>query len=211
MIAILFAYCYDERTTQGDPTVESAWTISILAPNLAPLDDNFTMIEEVTIACTRRALAYPLYRNWDLANKCLDDVYMILRLGRLGVLKALLETKRILEQHDIYYVYSKVVVEDYCVWIQSASGNVLQLLAKELHNLKLTKDKAEWNLEGLEQSSLTAEEQDTEGEVDESEEEEESSDEEEIEDDEGEDPSAKEIVKAAKDNNTEKFVEENNP
>ncbi|KAL7516876.1 hypothetical protein ACHAWX_001849, partial [Stephanocyclus meneghinianus] len=35
---ILFAYAYDHRTTDGDPTVESSWTVMILSPTLSWLE-----------------------------------------------------------------------------------------------------------------------------------------------------------------------------
>ena len=35
---VLFAYAYDHRTTGGDPTVESAWTVAVLSPLLTWLE-----------------------------------------------------------------------------------------------------------------------------------------------------------------------------
>lgn len=35
---VLFAYAYDHRTTGGDPTVESAWTVATLSPLLSWLE-----------------------------------------------------------------------------------------------------------------------------------------------------------------------------
>lgn len=35
---ILFAYAYDHRTTTGDPSVESAWTVAVLSPLLSWLE-----------------------------------------------------------------------------------------------------------------------------------------------------------------------------
>lgn len=37
---ILFAYAYDHRTTGGDPSVESAWTVATLSPLLSWLEVN---------------------------------------------------------------------------------------------------------------------------------------------------------------------------
>ena len=34
-VDILLAYCYDNRTTEGDPTSESAWTINKLSSTLS--------------------------------------------------------------------------------------------------------------------------------------------------------------------------------
>ncbi|CAN0602372.1 unnamed protein product, partial [Ectocarpus sp. 12 AP-2014] len=35
---ILFAYAYDHRTTTGDATVESPWTVAVLSPLLSWLE-----------------------------------------------------------------------------------------------------------------------------------------------------------------------------
>lgn len=35
---VLFAYAYDHRTTTGDATVESAWTVAVLSPLLSWLE-----------------------------------------------------------------------------------------------------------------------------------------------------------------------------
>lgn len=119
LIDILFAYSYDLRTSEGDTSVETAWTICKLSPSIAALDQ-FTTLKETLLASFRRALAYPLNRNWNLAEKVLQDVYVILKLGRRGILRALLAIKEVLDHDDVYYIYSKMFVEDYCVWIQSA-------------------------------------------------------------------------------------------
>ncbi|KAK9493748.1 SHQ1 protein-domain-containing protein [Lipomyces doorenjongii] len=120
LIPLLFGYSYDVRTTLDDHTSESAWTIGKLAANISCLDTSFTSVSPVMIACTRRSLAYPLYRNWELSQKCWEDVYYLLRGGKRAVLKALLDVNHVFAFHDVYYVYSKIVVEDYCAWIQTA-------------------------------------------------------------------------------------------
>jgi len=119
LIDILFAYSYDLRVGEGDTTVETAWTICKLSSSMAALDQ-FTTLKETLAASVRRSLAYPLSRNWNLAMKVLQDVYVIFKLGRRGILRALLQIKDVLDHDDVYYIYSKMFLEDYCVWIQSA-------------------------------------------------------------------------------------------
>ncbi|KAF9996638.1 hypothetical protein BGZ80_002272 [Entomortierella chlamydospora] len=149
LVDILFAYSYDLRVSEGDRTVETAWTICKLSPSIAALEQ-FTTLKETLIASFRRALAYPLNRNWNLAMKVLQDVYVIFKLGRRGILRALLAIKEILDHDDIYYIYSKMFIEDYCVWIQSASEQVIRTLAHELHHFHLEKSELGWHLEELE-------------------------------------------------------------
>ncbi|GJJ73209.1 protein SHQ1 [Entomortierella parvispora] len=169
LIDILFAYSYDLRVGEGDTTVETAWTICKLSSSMAALDQ-FTTLKETLVASVRRSLAYPLSRNWNLAMKVLQDVYVIFKLGRRGILRALLQIKDVLDHDDVYYIYSKMFLEDYCVWIQSASENVIRTLAHELHHFKLEKADLGWHLEELETLAKEAPE------MEEEEEEEESSD-----------------------------------
>ncbi|KAG0318856.1 hypothetical protein BGZ97_003179 [Linnemannia gamsii] len=167
LIDILFAYSYDLRTSEGDTSVETAWTICKLSPSMAALDQ-FTTLKETLLASFRRALAYPLNRNWNLALKVLQDVYVILKLGRRGILRALLAIKEVLDHDDVYYIYSKMFIEDYCVWIQSSSEKVIRTLAHELHHFKLDKSELGWHLEELEAlAQETPEEEEEEEESDE--------------------------------------------
>ncbi|KAF9116386.1 hypothetical protein BGX27_003069 [Mortierella sp. AM989] len=149
LIDILFAYSYDLRVSEGDTTVETAWTICKLSPTIAALEQ-FTTLKETLLSSFRRALAYPLNRNWNLAMKVLQDVYVILKLGRRGILRALLAIKEILDHDDVYYIYSKMFIEDYCVWIQSSSEKVIRTLAHELHHFHIEKSELGWHLEELE-------------------------------------------------------------
>ena len=142
LLTLLFAYAYDSRTTQHDPTPESGWTISTLVPAFAALDpppysppsadapaETFEPSELASTftASYRRALAFPLFRSFALAERCRADVGSILRGGRRVVVRCLLELKRVLDHHDVYYVYSKIWVDDFCVWAQAHARCVLLL------------------------------------------------------------------------------------
>lgn len=130
LLTVLFSYVYDARTTQNEATPESAWTICSLTPAFSALDpapyENTTPQldafgeAEVRITLTqsiRRSLAFPLYRSFALSSRCIEDVCTILRHGRRAVLRALLETRRILDHHEVYYVYSRIWMDDFCRWI----------------------------------------------------------------------------------------------
>jgi len=126
LCSILFAFVYDLRFTQHEPTPESAWTICIMVPEFSALDTSATTsIRHVVRASYRRALAFPLYRSWALCERCRFDVANILAGGRRAVLKCLLHVNHILTHHDIYYIYSKIWVEDFCIWIQNLAESVL--------------------------------------------------------------------------------------
>ena len=56
LIDIVYAWCYDHRTTTGDSTVESAWTIATLSSTLSFLARHRT-VRECAVGCFRRALS----------------------------------------------------------------------------------------------------------------------------------------------------------
>lgn len=135
LLTLLFAYAYDSRTTQKDPTPESAWTICSMTPAFSALDPAPYhspeasakapyAFDETELAATlttsyRRSLAFPLYRSYALAEACKADVALFLAGGRRLVVRCLLELKNILDHHDVYYVYNKVWVDDFCLWAQA--------------------------------------------------------------------------------------------
>lgn len=135
LLTLLFAYAYETRTTQHDPTPESAWTLASLIPAFSALDpppydatpstdpSHFTADELAATftASYRRALAFPLYRSFALAEACRADVAALLARGKRVVARCLLEAKDILDHHDVYYVYSKIWVDDFCVWVLACS------------------------------------------------------------------------------------------
>ena len=134
LLTLLFSYAYDSRTTQHDPTPESAWTICILTaafsaldpPPYAPSTHHLSDLTHSELSATlvpsyRRSLAFPLYRSFALAEACRLDVAELLLKGKRTVVRCLLEMKHILDHHEVYYVYSKIWVDDFCVWAQASA------------------------------------------------------------------------------------------
>ncbi|KAG9318529.1 SHQ1 protein-domain-containing protein [Chiua virens] len=175
LITLLFAYAYDVRTTLHDPTPESAWTICSLVPAFSALDQPpytsttsettradhslFTDVDLISTMATsyRRSLAFPLYRSYQLSEACRRDVASYMTQGKRMVTRCLLETRRILDHHEVYYVYSRIWLDDFCVWIQTrASDNVLQQLAGRLDALQIAKHVVGWELEQLEEATRFA-------------------------------------------------------
>lgn len=129
----MFSYAYESRTNQRDPTPESAWTLSTLVPAFSALDPPdsvppslteplvFTTEELTRTMATsyRRSFAFPLYRSFILAEACRMDVAGFLNGGKRTVVRCLLEMKTILDHHEVYYVYSKIWLDDFCVWAQA--------------------------------------------------------------------------------------------
>ncbi|KAJ3811543.1 SHQ1 protein-domain-containing protein [Lentinula aff. lateritia] len=167
LATVLFSYAYDARTTQHDPTPESAWTICSLISAFSALDpppyhtesgNNSPMLEfspdhisASFVPSYRRSLAFPLYRSFALAEKCREDVANLLLSGRRTVFRCLMEMKDILDHHDVYYVYSKIWLDDLCVWTQAcASDEALTRLGGLVKNASMTKQSIGWELEQLE-------------------------------------------------------------
>jgi len=149
LVDLLYAYSYDYRTTEGESTVESPWTIVNLSSSLSCFD-TFSTLKETLIACIRRSLCYPLYRNFDLSMKCVMDVYVLFKLGKIAILKALLHMKKLFESQESYYIYNRCWIDDYCIWVQRCSKKRLKSLASELHTFKVPKQEIGFDLEECE-------------------------------------------------------------
>ena len=160
LVDLLFAYCFDYRINEGEVSIESAWNIVHLSSQLSTLD-KFHSLNDVCLACYRRALAYPLYRHWGLTKKVLfEDVVHTLRYGKRGVMRALLSLKRILSDEEDYDRVASIWIIDYCVWARSCSNRKLQLLADALEEIVIEKVEIGWDLdewEKLVQESVTNE------------------------------------------------------
>jgi protein SHQ1 len=152
LVDILFAYCYNYRTTEGESTVESAWTLCKLSGTLCALD-TYTSLQDVLVSCLRRSLCFPLYRTFSLFQKVVQDVVVLLKLGKRAILKAFLEIKSLLEVNETMYLMDRIFVTDYCIWIQKASEKHIKSLASELHHFKTTKSMSGWELEEWEQDA----------------------------------------------------------
>ncbi|KAJ7653072.1 SHQ1 protein-domain-containing protein [Mycena polygramma] len=164
LVTILFSYAYDARTTQGDSTPESAWTLCSLVPAFSALDpapygapttSSETPSPSDLVASLsqsyRRCLCFPLYRSFLLAEVCREDVAALFSLGKRAITRCLLETKFILDHHEVYYVYSKIWLEDFCVWVQaSASDDTLREIGAALKSLTIPKASIGWDLMLLE-------------------------------------------------------------
>ncbi|KAI0003212.1 SHQ1 protein-domain-containing protein [Russula compacta] len=203
LLTLLFAYAYDARTTQQDPTPESAWTIAALTPAFSALDppqqqqqgqrrdgnggageeeldDLLNLLDfdssthhdllhrgpelelerelaETLVPSYRRALALPLYRSWALADACRVDAARFLLRGTRTVLRCLLELRAVLDAHEVYYVYSRIWLDDFCRWIQTcAKEDTLIRLGEVLSHLSVSKDSIGWDLVALEHTVQTA-------------------------------------------------------
>ncbi|KAK3102147.1 hypothetical protein FSP39_009168 [Pinctada imbricata] len=118
LVDILCAYAYNVRTTEGENNVESAWTVCKLSSTLSWLE-SFEDLEAVASSFMRRSLCYPLYRNWNLSMKVLQDTAHLLCRGKQTILRILLEIHSLFSESYPRYILNDLYVKDYSVWIQT--------------------------------------------------------------------------------------------
>ncbi|XP_055358005.1 protein SHQ1 homolog [Paramacrobiotus metropolitanus] len=155
---IIFAYAYDHRTTMGNSTVESSWTVAKLSPSLS-CTDHFTSVTAALRACIRRSLCYPLYRNWNLSQTVIRDVKNIVALGRSAILKTLLHVRAAFSSsQENRYILNDLYIIDYCVWIQSIGegSEDYQLFRNEVAEVRIQKDDVGLDLEITEEAGRLA-------------------------------------------------------
>ncbi|CAK5091127.1 unnamed protein product [Meloidogyne enterolobii] len=80
LVDIIFGFAYDFRTTLGEHSVESGWTISKLSPSLTFLVQ-WSNIQEAISSTIRHSLVLPMIRNWELSLKVMQDVRTIIENG----------------------------------------------------------------------------------------------------------------------------------
>ncbi|XP_053989850.1 protein SHQ1 homolog isoform X1 [Hylaeus volcanicus] len=155
LVDILFGSCYNHRTTLGESTVESSWTIAKLSSTLSWFED-FTDPKEVVIACFRRSLCYPLYRNWNLSIKVFEDVKKVIKLGKKYIIK------RFCEIHSLFnnsceprYILNQLYIKDYLVWLQQIQESLIESLDLLITDIQPTKEEMGFDLVELEQAAYS--------------------------------------------------------
>lgn len=153
LVDLLFAYAYNYRTTEGENTSESAWTICKISPTLSWLD-SFHNIHNVILSCARRSLCYPLYRHWSLVLKIIEDIKIIFSLGKRWILRCLIECRALLQSDENKYILNELYLNDYCLWIQKASTKKILSLTNKLSSLHISKEDVDFNLKNIENEIL---------------------------------------------------------
>ncbi|XP_012561204.2 protein SHQ1 homolog isoform X1 [Hydra vulgaris] len=153
LVDILLSYCYDIRTTEAEHTTCSAWTISKLSSTLSWLEVHKSL-KDVLVSFASRCLCYPLYRNWDLFVKVIDDAKNLFLHGKSHILRCLLDIKRIFQKDENRYLLNELYINDYCVWIQRQSNVKITSLATNIQNTKICKDDVPFNLREIEKEAF---------------------------------------------------------
>jgi protein SHQ1 len=152
LVDLLFAYVYHELTMAGEESCEASWTVSRLSRLLGWLDDSEESVEATLRISYRRALCYPLYRNWQLCVTAQAHVSGILRAGKRVTLKCLLNVHHCMTHNaEKRYLLNVVFVDDYIAWLQAVEDeSVLWKLGESVAKVALRKEALELNLVELE-------------------------------------------------------------
>uniref|UniRef100_A0A915LSA7 Protein SHQ1 homolog n=1 Tax=Meloidogyne javanica TaxID=6303 RepID=A0A915LSA7_MELJA len=135
LVDIIFGFAYDFRTTLGEHSVESGWTISKLSPSLTFLVQ-WSNIQEAISSTIRHSLVLPMIRSWELSLKVMQDVGTIIENGRSSILHVLLSCRRIFNKSggEFRYLLNQLFIDDLCLWIQSVDEELILNLNKEFKN-----------------------------------------------------------------------------
>lgn len=149
LVDIVYAWAYNHRVTQGEHTVESAWTVATVSATLSFLARHSTVYEAV-VASLRRAVAYPLVRSFALATLVLEDTKAIFRLGLRGVLKCLLDARTVLLHDEVKRYLADLYLTDCCVWLQTLPEKAISALSTKLDAIEVSAAELGWPLGQIE-------------------------------------------------------------
>ena len=150
---LLYGYCYTARVL-GQDCVEAGWCCAKLSSTLSCLA-KFTSPRQLVVTGIRRALSYPLYRNWDLAITTWRDVVLILKVGKSAILKSLLSIMPALNSNPGHYIFNQLYLADYTIWVQSVPQSHMVSLAGAIERVldRVTKDEIGFELPELEEAA----------------------------------------------------------
>ena len=113
-----------------------------LAPPLCALDACAGSIHDMVAACVRRSVTFCLYRSFGVAKCVVKNVACVLRLGRVYVLKEVLDVRRDLLASDLSLLV-RVWIEDLLCWLQSlqdaAAEQLLPAIAAAVEATRVSK------------------------------------------------------------------------
>ncbi|VVC87896.1 unnamed protein product [Leptidea sinapis] len=154
LIDILYGFCYDRRSTLNESTVESSWTINKLSSTLSWFCV-FNEMKEVLVACYRRALTYPMFRNFELCNKVKNDVVSLLRKGKKFTIKCMINIHQMFNaSNDARYILNQLYIKDYLIFLQMCRAEEFTELGNNVANIEICKKDLDLDLEELEAAAV---------------------------------------------------------
>lgn len=153
LVDILFGYCYDKRTTLNESTVESSWTINKLS-SLLSWFSTFKDVDEVLRACYRRALIFPIFRNFELCHKVKNDLVTLLKRGKKFTIKCMIEIHQMFNtSNDARYILNQLYIKDYLIFLQKCRNEEIDELCNNIFNIDVKKEDLGLELVELEEAA----------------------------------------------------------
>lgn len=150
LIDILYAYCYDKRTTHFEGNSESGWTIVKVSATLCWLDA-FDSPKETLITAFRRSVIYPLYRNYKLSVKVFDDLKRLINCGEKFIIKCLIEIYYIFLGGDCCrYILNNLFIKDYITYIMKWDKDNWHTVFSKVTEIHIKKEDLGLNLAEIE-------------------------------------------------------------
>ncbi|KAJ3665793.1 hypothetical protein Zmor_001267 [Zophobas morio] len=150
LVDILFAFCYDRRTTEFEGSSESGWNIIKLAATFCWLDV-FQTPKEALVSGFRRSVIYPLYRNFDLSQTVLADLRQLLHLGEKYIIKCLIEIYNMFLKGDCCrYILNNLFIKDYIIYIMKWDQTQWKEIVSQVENIVIKKNDLGLNLQEIE-------------------------------------------------------------
>ncbi|XP_037295962.1 protein SHQ1 homolog [Manduca sexta] len=162
LVDILYGYCYEKRTTLNDDSIESSWTVNKLSSTLSWFCV-FNDIKQVLTACYRRALVYPIFRNFELCKKVKNDVVALFRRGKKFIVQCVIDIHQLFNtSHDARYILNQLYIKDYLVFLQKCRSEELDELCNNIANIELSKADLDLELEQYEHAAQLVKHEETE-------------------------------------------------
>ncbi|XP_023019028.2 protein SHQ1 homolog [Leptinotarsa decemlineata] len=140
LIDILYAYCYDKRTTDFEGNSESGWTIVKLASTLSWCEA-FEDPKDVFVSAFRRTLTYPYYRSFKLATKVFEDLKTLLKHDEKLIIKILIEIHEIFLSGDCCrYILNNLFIKDYIMYVMKWDKTKWRQFLEEVYGVVIVKD-----------------------------------------------------------------------
>lgn len=162
LVDILYGYCYDKRTTLNESTVESSWTINKLSATLSWFCV-FKDLKQALSACYRRALIYPIFRNFKLCQVVKSDLISLLRKGKKFTIKCMIEIHQMFNtSNDARYILNQLYIKDYLVFLQKCRNEEIDELCHNIVNIEISKTDLNLDLVELEEAAQMVQQEETE-------------------------------------------------
>jgi len=134
LLDVVLAFCYEQRSMEGELSNESAVSVNMLSWTLSCLVE-YESVKESLKHTFRRCLVYALYRSHEMCVVAFEDTKALFREGKGSLLRVLLKIKNMFEHSEPRYLLNKLFIDDFCVWIQHVESEALESFKEQLESV----------------------------------------------------------------------------